>query len=173
MGLVKKANQIRSNRRSQSAAAILASWNFDPKEERDYCLQELIETEANYVDVLNLLRKNFIRPITTINECEKKLIFINVKELGDIHTAFYSALFNCVTAPVGSHKKVGDVFIEFKEKFLKYADYCSGLPKASCTLDQLCTENKEVLKEASNLPIYLSKVCRDKKCLVLNNCLIY
>ena len=112
-------------------------------------MQELVETEANYVDVLNVLRKNFIRPITTINECDKKIIFINVKELGDIHTAFYSALFSCVTAPSGSHKRVGDVFMEFKEKFLKYADYCSGLPKASVTLEQLCTENKEVAKEVS------------------------
>ena len=40
--------------------------------------------------------------------------------MGDIHTAFYSALFNCVTAPIGSHKRVGDVFIEFKEKFLNH-----------------------------------------------------
>ena len=37
LGLVKKSNHIRSaNRRSQSAAAILSSWNFEPKEERDY-----------------------------------------------------------------------------------------------------------------------------------------
>ena len=67
--------------------------------------------------------------------------------MGDIHTAFYSALFNCVTAPIGSHKRVGDVFIEFKEKFLKYAEYCSGLPKASCTLEQLQATRTEVAKE--------------------------
>jgi len=35
--------------------------NFQPKEKRDYCIRELIETEGNYVDALNMLRKNFIR----------------------------------------------------------------------------------------------------------------
>ena len=95
------------------------------------------------VDVLNRLRKNFIRPITTICESEKKIIFMNIKELGDIHTAFFTALFNCVK----ENKGVGDVFIKFKEKFLKYADYCSGLTKAQITLENLCAENKEVEKE--------------------------
>ena len=97
------------------------------------------------VDVLNRLRKNFIRPITTICESEKKIIFMNIKELGDIHTAFFTALFSFVK----ENKGVGDVFIKFKEKFLKYADYCSGLTKAQITLENLCAENKEVEKEVN------------------------
>merc|ERR550532_1698870 len=31
----------------------------NPKKKRDFVLVELLETEANYVDVLNRLRKNF------------------------------------------------------------------------------------------------------------------
>lgn len=128
---------------------------------------ELLETEANYVDVLNRLRKNFIRPITTIKESDKKIIFMNIKELGDIHTAFFTELFNCVkleqhssspgssvtaaAAAAGRHSlKLGDVFVEFKEKFLKYADYCVGLTHAQMTLENLCAENKEVEKEVIN-----------------------
>lgn len=133
--------------RSHSAAARLSDWKFEPKEKRDFCLVELLETEANYVDVLNRLRKNFIRPITTISESDKKIIFMNIKELGDIHTAFFTALFNCVKEKPYASRRIGEVFMEFKEKFLKYADYCSGLTKAQMTLEALCAENKEVEQE--------------------------
>ena len=40
--------------------------NFQPKEKRDWVIKELIETEGSYVDVLNMLRKHFIRPISTM-----------------------------------------------------------------------------------------------------------
>lgn len=143
LGLVRRPH----HHRSHSAAGLLKDWKFEPKEKRDFCLVELLETEANYVDVLNKLRKNFIRPITTIREPDKKIIFMNIKELGDIHTAFFTALFNCVKEKPLANRRVGDVFIEFKEKFLKYADYCSGLTKAQVTLETLCAENKEVEKE--------------------------
>ena len=147
--------------RSESAATRLQDWKFEPREKRDFCLVELLETEANYVDVLNRIRKNFIRPITTIRESDKKIIFMNIKELGDIHTAFFTALFNCVKARPSSSRKIGEVFLEFKEKFLKYADYCSGLKEATETLGSLSEENKAVEKEVIFLgyridPIYTS-----------------
>ena len=69
--------------------------------------------------MLNRLRKNFIRPITTIPESDKKIIFMNIKELGDIHTAFFTALFNCVKEKPYASRRVGDVFIEFKVIFRK------------------------------------------------------
>jgi guanine nucleotide exchange factor VAV len=76
LGLVRKsqAGGYRHQRTStQSASARLSDWTFEPKDKRDHCLRELLETEANYVDVLNMLRKNFIRPITTIKESDKKV----------------------------------------------------------------------------------------------------
>ena len=182
LGLVKKTAAASANLSSSShhdqtaaklqntcAARLKEDWKFEPKEKRDFCLLELLETEANYVDVLNRLRKNFIRPITTIKESDKKIIFMNIKELGDIHTAFFTELFNCVkleqhssspasssssaaaAAAAGRHSlKLGDVFVEFKEKFLKYADYCVGLTHAQMTLENLCAEKKEVEKEVIN-----------------------
>ena len=74
-----------------------------------------------------------------------------MQELGDIHTAFFTSLFNCVNDKPYASRRVGDVFIEYKEKFLKYADYCSGLTKAQITLENLCAENKDVEKEVSEL----------------------
>ena len=145
LGLVKRSTS-QHYQLQNTAAARLQDWKFEPKEKRDFCLMELLETEANYVDVLNRLRKNFIRPITTIRESDKKLIFMNIKELGDIHTAFFTELFNCVKHERPS-LRIGDIFVDFKEKFLKYADYCSGLTVAQVTLESLCSENKEVEKE--------------------------
>ena len=34
-----------------------------PLEKRDYCLNELLETEANYVSVLEMLRDKFMEPL--------------------------------------------------------------------------------------------------------------
>ena len=44
---------------------------------------------------------------------------MNIKELGDIHTAFFTALFNCVKEKPYASRRVGDVFIEFKVIFKK------------------------------------------------------
>ena len=77
LGLVKRPR----DHKAQSAVGRLEDWKFEPKEKRDFCLLELLETEANYVDVLNRLRKNFIKPITTIKESDKKIIFMNIKEV--------------------------------------------------------------------------------------------
>ena len=36
---------------------------FSPVTKRDYCAQELVETEKNYVDALNMIHKNFYLPL--------------------------------------------------------------------------------------------------------------
>ena len=53
--------------KSKSSSVLLQQQlNFQPKEKRDWVIKELIETEGSYVDVLNMLRKHFIRPISTM-----------------------------------------------------------------------------------------------------------
>ena len=120
-------------------------WSFDPKDKYDHCLKELLETEANYVDVLNMLRRNFIRKISKMKDSDKKAIFMNIRELGEIHGAFFTDLVNCVTGK--SHKSIGEIFITFKEKFLKYGDYCSDLPRSQELLTNLYEKDEEVRKE--------------------------
>ena len=44
-------------------------------------------------------------------------------------------------------KRVGEVFIEHKERFLKYGEYCAQLPKSHQLLETLCS--KWVPKNAS------------------------
>jgi len=118
--------------------------NFQPKEKRDYILKELLETEFNYVEVLNMLRKHFIRSITCIKDVDKKIIFMNIKELGETHGGFHKDILEAVIGK--SRKRVGEVFLEYKERFLKYGEYCSELPKAHQLLETLCAKD-EVIKE--------------------------
>ena len=129
-----------------SRLSILQSeWSFDPKDKYDHCLKELLETEANYVDVLNMLRRNFIRKISKMKDTDKKVIFMNIRELGEIHGAFFTGLVDCVTGK--SHKSIGEIFIMFKEKFLKYGEYCSDLPRSQDLLRNLYEKDEEVRKE--------------------------
>lgn len=49
-------------------------------EKRDYVINELIETEKNYVDVLNTLQKSFMRPLQNImREDDFSMIFFGIK----------------------------------------------------------------------------------------------
>ena len=120
---------------------------MQPKEKRDFIIKELIETEANYVEVLNMLRKHFIRPITTIKDQDKKVIFMNIKDLGETHGGFYKEILESVTGK--SRKRIGEVFVEYKERFLRYGEYCAQLPKATQLLDTLVSVDETIAEEVS------------------------
>ncbi len=98
-------------------AQILAK--FELREKRDHCIKELIETESNYNDVLNILRQNFIKTMNTLKEGEKKIIFMNIIELGDVHAAFFRCLLESISAKTRA-RRIGDIFVEFKERFVRY-----------------------------------------------------
>jgi len=121
--------------------------SLQPKEKRDFIIKELLETEANYVEVLNMLRKHFIRPIATIKDQDKKVIFMNIKELGESHGGFYKEILEAVTGK--SRKRVGEVFLEYKERFLKYGEYCAQLPKATALLDILINKDDSIKEEVA------------------------
>ena len=124
-----------------------------PVEQRDYCIKELVETEGNYVDVLNMLRKHFLRPNTTMKESDKLLVFKNIIELGEIHATFYRELLASVSTTPNAHVSskpkltIGEVFLEFKQRFLVYGNFCSDLPIAQQTLDSLCDKDEAIAEE--------------------------
>jgi len=120
---------------------------LQPKEKRDYIVKELIETEFNYVEVLNMLRKHFIRPISSIKEQDKKMIFMNIKELGETHGGFYKEILEAVMGK--SRKRIGEVFLEYKERFLRYGEYCTQLPKATQHLDTLMSKDESIAEEVA------------------------
>ena len=115
--------------------------SLQPKEKRDFILKELLETESNYVEVLSMLRKHFIRPIVSIKEADKKIIFMNIKELGESHGGFHKEILDAVTGK--SRKRVGEVFLEYKERFLKYGEYCAHLTRATHLLETLTSKEDQ------------------------------
>jgi guanine nucleotide exchange factor VAV len=44
---------------------------------------------------------------------------------------------------------VAEIFLEFKEKFLLYGQFCAALPKAQQTLDAVCGKSDAVREEVA------------------------
>ncbi|XP_076675030.1 vav guanine nucleotide exchange factor [Andrena cerasifolii] len=107
-------------------------------EKRDYVIQELVETERNYSDVLNSLLRHFARPLSALLRPEESTrIFFGIKELAEIHAGFHSQLRKARTGAV-----LAQVFLDWREKFLIYGDYCANLTLAQNTLQEACARNE-------------------------------
>ncbi|XP_024086267.1 protein vav isoform X2 [Cimex lectularius] len=124
-------------------------------EKRDYVINELVETEKNYIDVLNTLLKHFIRPLTSIiKDDDMKTIFGGIKELYEIHMGFHIQLLKAVTP--GSGFKLSEAFLNWREQFLVYGEYCANLTKAQSRIVEISRNeivNQKLIKcqqEANN-----------------------
>lgn len=61
-------------------------WMVVPSEKRDFCIKELVETEKNYIEALNMIVKHFQRPLKDIiSQEDRRIIFLHIKELSQIH----------------------------------------------------------------------------------------
>ncbi|XP_060664572.1 protein vav isoform X3 [Drosophila nasuta] len=110
-------------------------------EQRDYVIRELIDTESNYLDVLNALKAKFMLPLERhLNQEELRLIFPRIRELADIHTRFLEKLRESLSTM--AKQKMGQVFLEFREPFLIYGEYCSNLLNAIDYLADICKKNQ-------------------------------
>uniref|UniRef100_A0A8D8M153 Protein vav n=2 Tax=Cacopsylla melanoneura TaxID=428564 RepID=A0A8D8M153_9HEMI len=126
-------------------------------EKRDYVINELIETEKNYVNVLATLYRCFMKPLCKLMKLEDfNVVFSGIKELNEIHRDFLSDLRKAISIP-NSPIKLSDVFLKYKERFLIYGDYCANLTIAQHRIEELCNKNdpfrQEVVKcqeEANN-----------------------
>ncbi|GFU06550.1 protein vav [Nephila pilipes] len=116
-----------------------------PIEKRDYCIKELIETEKNYIEALNMIIKHFMRPLkSTLVVDVWKVIFMNIEELAEIHTGFHSELYKACTS---SQYKISECFLHWKDKFIVYGEYCSKLPAAQERVEDLSNKS-EVINQA-------------------------
>uniref|UniRef100_A0A1A9W8M5 Protein vav n=1 Tax=Glossina brevipalpis TaxID=37001 RepID=A0A1A9W8M5_9MUSC len=110
-------------------------------EQRDYVIRELIDTESNYLDVLNALKTKFMAPLERyLNPEELRQIFPRIKELADIHTKFLDKLRDSLQPH--AKLKMSQVFLEFREPFLIYGEYCSCLLGAIDYLADICKKNQ-------------------------------
>ncbi|CAM1314469.1 VAV2 (predicted) [Pycnogonum litorale] len=116
-----------------------------PVEKRDFCIKELVETEKNYVEALNMIIKYFMRPLKTVIRPEdRKIIFTHITYFAEIHTGFHSDLYKACTS---SQHQISECFLHWKEKFIIYGNYCSNLPIAQELVDDLCNKS-EIINQA-------------------------
>nr|KAG5712459.1 hypothetical protein BaRGS_011433 [Batillaria attramentaria] len=108
----------------------------EPKTKRDHCIKELIDTEKNYVDVLQMIVTHFIKPLRgIIPSTEFDVIFAHIEPLLEVHKVFSAELTKAVST---GKPRLADVFINSKTKLLLYGDFCSNLPHAQAHIDELC-----------------------------------
>lgn len=69
----------------------------------------------------------------------------NLKELSEIHAGFHSQLRK-VVAP-GSSARLSEVFLNWREKFLIYGDYCANLTIAQNRIQEICSHNEGINQE--------------------------
>uniref|UniRef100_A0AAR5Q3C8 Protein vav n=1 Tax=Dendroctonus ponderosae TaxID=77166 RepID=A0AAR5Q3C8_DENPD len=111
-----------------------------PQEKRDFVIKELLDTEKNYVDVLNKLKVSFMTPLQSQMKPEHhSQVFYKIKELYEVHSGF---LLEMVKIRTNNNVKLGQLFQNFKEKFLIYGGYCANLTKATSLLQELCDEDE-------------------------------
>lgn len=109
-------------------------------EQRDYVIRELIETESNYFEVLDALKNKFMLPMEKhLSRDEIRMIFPKIRELVDIHTQFLKNLKDAVSA--NSKLKLSQTFLDFREPFLVYGEYCANMTCAIDTLRDVCKKS--------------------------------
>ncbi|XP_015113699.1 protein vav isoform X1 [Diachasma alloeum] len=112
-------------------------------EKRDYVIQELVETEKNYSEVLNSLIRHFQRPLLSLLRSEDaSRIFFGIKDLAEIHGGVH-----CQLRKARDGAAIAQVFLDWREKFLIYGDYCANLTLAQNTLQEACAKNELVNQE--------------------------
>ncbi|XP_044728252.1 protein vav isoform X1 [Chrysoperla carnea] len=149
--------------RSSNTTSQFGHINSHNLEKRDYVIKELVDTETNYVEVLGKLQKHFMKPLSScLPANDVKIIFKGIKELSEIHSGFLSQLrkacYSDNNLTSGTNQvRLSEVFINWREKFLIYGDYCANLTRAQSQLQELCDRNElfnqEVIKcemEANN-----------------------
>ncbi|XP_052868807.1 protein vav isoform X1 [Anopheles cruzii] len=109
-------------------------------EQRDFVIKELLDTENNYLEALNALKHVFMQPLEKLLPKEElRIIFPCINELVEIHRKFLDRL-NEACAP-GSKLKLSTTFLEFREPFLIYGEYCSSMTSAVEALREFCKKS--------------------------------
>ncbi|KAL3276931.1 hypothetical protein HHI36_012296 [Cryptolaemus montrouzieri] len=113
-------------------------------EKRDFVIKELVDTENNYVDVLNKLTCNFVVKLADcMRHQDHDIVFYKINELLKVHTDFNKELSRIRYDP---SVKLSGIFMQYRERFLVYGNYCANLTKAINTLQELCDNDEDFNK---------------------------
>lgn len=108
-------------------------------EKRNCVLDELKDTEHNYVKLLHCIIDVFVRILGSnpkaISKVEVKTIFSNLEDLLAAHTMFRDAMDRQLASHTG--RNVGPCFLDAIKSFRCYGQYCCDVPDAIAVLREL------------------------------------
>lgn len=131
--------------------------------ERKEAVVELIETEVNFGEDLQILKEEFYTPLKTNNICttdEISKLFLNLQELVDVNAKLCASLQHGLHACLNHddfdyiNLAVGDVFLDNVEFFEAYELYCA---KQNESTDLL----KSLIKKSDLLRVFLQVSTRE------------
>ncbi|XP_068688974.1 serine-rich adhesin for platelets-like isoform X2 [Montipora foliosa] len=137
------------------------------KVERKEAIIELVQTEINYGNDLQILKEEFYLPMQSggiLNPENLAAIFLNLQELLEVNSKFCAKLQKSLELSVAkgdeefSEVNVGVIFLESVDFFQAYEIYCAKQTAASSLLESL-------QKKTELLRIFLNVTCRENpKC---------
>lgn len=83
-----------------------------------------------------------MQPMEKMLKDEIKVIFPRIKELVDIHKKFLDKLREATEQ--NPKCKLSSVFLDFREQFLIYGEYCANMTDAIDTLRDVCKRSSAI-----------------------------
>ncbi|CAK9292156.1 unnamed protein product [Gordionus sp. m RMFG-2023] len=131
-----------------------------PKDKREHCIRELMDTESNYIKALKDVVNNFMERMKSIlSPRDINIIYGKIGVLIEIHEKlekrFNEATSLCSVGSIPNLNRlsfdsrlhaniltagplyIGDCFQEFADKFLVYGEYCTQLGQSQAYIDRL------------------------------------
>ncbi|XP_058837010.1 uncharacterized protein LOC131693311 isoform X2 [Topomyia yanbarensis] len=140
---------------------------------KENVIKELLETEINFVKLLNSLCLGFLKPLREREDVfpaeSVNIIFANLEKIWRFQQTFLDALRIAVP-----NNRIGEVFLEYQSAFMIYSSYCNSYPRALMELEnyasnkEACTilENCRVAQNLPELPLSahllapIQRICR-------------
>jgi len=114
----------------------------NPDDKRNHVLMELVETEKNYVGVLDIIITKFKVALgkSKLPRSDLDLIFSNVEDLYHVHNDFKGALEKEMGSRTG--RKVSKPFLEYTGMMKVYGRFCCDVPQATKKLTEMAGNSK-------------------------------
>uniref|UniRef100_A0A7N6ASH3 Phosphatidylinositol-3,4,5-trisphosphate-dependent Rac exchange factor 1 n=1 Tax=Anabas testudineus TaxID=64144 RepID=A0A7N6ASH3_ANATE len=107
-------------------------------------LNEILNTERDYVRTLLFLQSAFLQRIRQTADDQQclspehvKILFSNIEDILELHKEVLSAVEASLQPEPSPQHALGHVFLQFKESFSVYGEYCSNHEKALRLLMEL------------------------------------
>jgi len=117
---------------------------------RHKCLEEIYQTEKDYIDDVETLINVFIFPLRAmqiLDEHNLKNIFSNVEVLINCNKEMLDQLEKAIQSNQGDDTKIGHVFTQLADYFKMYKGFCANQQTSLATVELLTKKNSQFKKK--------------------------